>query len=396
MIFKKKTGDSQINDGINNTGTSDTHANDRPGGELTQEAVMDVLRTVQDPELHKDLVSLGMVKRVEIERGNVRLEIQLTTPACPLKEIIIRNIDAALRKLTGYAGVKVEFSANVAGRAVSGQDLTPGVRNIIGVASGKGGVGKSTVALNLAISLAKTGARVGLLDADIYGPNIPTMMGAHQPPLADGDNKMVPLEGHGIKMISMGLLVPEDQPVIWRGPMLNNVLRQFFGDVAWGELDYLIVDLPPGTGDVQISLVQLVRVTGCVIVTTPQTVSLQDARKGLVMFHQTNTPVLGIIENMSYFICDHCGTRHDIFDTGGGERIAGELGVPFLGAIPLGINVREGGDRGRPVSITDPECEQSRKFLEIAQNLAARISVQNLEGAREPREGEPLELKPGR
>lgn len=355
---------------------------------LTREAVLAVLATVQDPELHKDLVSLGMVRAVEIKEGRVKLEIQLTTPACPLKELITRDVEAALAKLPGFVGLEVNYTANVTGRDRGEEDLAPGVRNIIGVASGKGGVGKSTVALNLAISLAQSGARVGLLDADIYGPNLPTMMGLHEPPQVAG-GKMVPLEKFGVKMISMGLLIPEDQPVIWRGPMLNRALQQFLGDVAWGELDYLIVDLPPGTGDVQISLVQLVRVTGCVIVTTPQTVSLQDARKGLAMFHQTKTPVLGIIENMSYFICGECGTRHNIFDTGGGERVAAELGLPFLGAIPLGINVREGGDTGRPVSVTEPECEQSRQFLAIAQHLAARISVANLEEAGAAAPGSP-------
>ena len=343
---------------------------------LSKEQVIAALSTVNDPEIHKDLVSLGMVKAVEVEDGCVRVEIQLTTPACPLKNVIGGDVEAALTPLPGFKSVQIDFSANVAGRRFSEGELVPGVRNIIGVASGKGGVGKSTVALNLAISLQRTGARVGLLDADIYGPNIPTMMGLTEAPRIEG-NKMVPLEKFGVKMISMGLLVPEDAPVIWRGPMLNNALRQFFGDVHWGELDYLIVDLPPGTGDIQISLVQLVNVTGCVIVTTPQTVSLQDARKGLAMFQQTNTPVLGLIENMSYFICDGCGKRHDIFDTGGGEKAAATLGLPFLGAIPLGINVRDGGDRGLPVSAADPQCEHSLRFMEIAQRLAGNVSILN-------------------
>lgn len=343
---------------------------------LSKEQVIEALRTVNDPEIHKDLVSLGMVKAVEVEEGRVRVQIQLTTPACPLKNVIGGDVEAALAKLPGFKSVQIDFSANVASRRATEGELVPGVRNIIGVASGKGGVGKSTVALNLAISLQKTGARVGLLDADIYGPNIPTMMGLTEAPRIDG-NKMVPLEKFGVKMISMGLLVPEDAPVIWRGPMLNNALRQFFGDVQWGELDYLIVDLPPGTGDVQISLVQLVNVTGCVIVTTPQTVSLQDARKGLAMFQQTNTPVLGLIENMSYFICDGCGKRHNIFDTGGGEKAAASLGIPFLGAIPLGVNVRDGGDRGLPVSAADPQCEHSQRFMEIAQRLAGNVSILN-------------------
>ncbi len=347
--------------------------------DLSIDSIKAVLATVNDPELNRDLVSLGMVKQIDIVEGRVKLEIQLTTPACPLKDVIGKDVDTALKQIPGYAGVDINFTANVAGRHPVGQDLVPGVRNIIGVASGKGGVGKSTVALNLAISLAKLGARVGLLDADIYGPNIPTMMGLSSPPRVV-NNKMVPLENFGVKMISMGLLVPDDSPIIWRGPMLNKALAQFFGDADWGELDYLIVDLPPGTGDVQISLVQLVPVTGCVIVTTPQTVSLNDARKGMAMFQQTNTPVLGIIENMSYFICDQCEARHNIFDTGGGERVAKELNLPFLGAIPIGKNVREGGDTGRPVTVVEPDCEQSKKFHEIAQNLAARISVLNVTG----------------
>jgi ATP-binding protein involved in chromosome partitioning len=351
--------------------------------ELTRESVMAALATVNDPELHRDLVSLGMVKNVDLpEPGLVIVQVQLTTPACPLKGQINRDIEEALGRLPGFQAVRVDFSANVsAGRGAQGPqaELAPGVRNIIGIASGKGGVGKSTVALNLSISLAKTGARVGLLDADIYGPNIPTMMGlpVGQPPRVV-DDKMVPIEKFGIKMISMGLLVPEDQPVIWRGPMLNSALRQFFGDVHWGELDYLIVDLPPGTGDVQISLVQLVQVTGCVIVSTPQTVSLQDAKKGLAMFHQTNTPVLGLIENMSYFICPNCEERHNIFDTGGVERAARALELPFLGAIPIGLDVRSGGDDGEPITIASPDSETSHKFLEIAQNLAGQVSVMNL------------------
>lgn len=350
-----------------------------PPDGLTRQTVLEVLRTVHDPELHKDLVTLKMVKGVDVEDGHVRLQIELTTPACPLKEIISRDVEAALARHPGFRSLQVDFSARVAGRAVEQQDLVPGVRNIIGVASGKGGVGKSTVALGLALALARSGARVGLLDADIYGPNIPTMMGLKgQRPGVEAD-KIVPLERYGIRMISMGVLVDDNQPVVWRGPMLHSAMTQFFRDVAWGELDYLLVDLPPGTGDVQLSLVQLVPVTGCVIVTTPQTVSLEDARKALAMFTMTKTPVLGIIENMSYFICDGCGKRHDIFDSGGGEDVARQLGVPFLGAIPLNAAVRQGGDRGEPVVAADPDGETSRRLHEIASTLAARISVRNLE-----------------
>lgn len=361
-----------------------------PQDGITPEIVLEALRGVRDPELGKDLVTLGMVKKIDVQQGVVRLQIELTTPACPLKEIINRDVEAALEKHAGFRGLEVDFTARVTeGRkpqphkSVSEDEppLAPGVKNIIGIASGKGGVGKSTVALNLAIALAQSGARVGLLDADIHGPNIPTMMGLKAVRPEVRDDKIVPLERFGVKMISMGVLVDESQPVVWRGPMMHSAMKQFFGDVAWGELDYLLVDLPPGTGDVQLSLVQLVQVTGCVIVTTPQTVSLEDARKGLAMFELTHTPVLGIIENMSYFICDGCGKRHNIFDSGGGERIARQLELPFLGAIPLGVNVRAGGDEGRPVTVAEPECEQSVRFREIAQALAARVSVQNLEGA---------------
>jgi ATP-binding protein involved in chromosome partitioning len=350
-----------------------------PGNALTREAVMDALKTVNDPELHRDLVSLNMVKSVMVEDGVARVTIELTTPACPLKDKIGGDIRAALAPLPGFRDVTIDFTANTAGRQSAKGDLTPGVRNIIAVGSGKGGVGKSTTSLNLAVALAQSGASVGLLDADIYGPNIPAMMGLTGQPKVVGD-KMIPVERFGIKVISMGLLVGEDQPVVWRGPMLNNALRQFFGDVAWGELDYLIVDLPPGTGDVQISLVQLAPVTGAVIVTTPQGVSLMDARKAMAMFHLTNTPVLGIVENMSYFLCPDCGKRHDIFATGGGEQAARELDIPFLGAIPLGIAVREGGDKGVPVTVSDPDGEQSLRFTAIARTLAGRVSVANLEG----------------
>ncbi len=347
---------------------------------ISHDDVMSVLRTVNDPDLKKDLVTLGMVKDVQIAKDLIKVQVELTTPACPLKEIIARDIKQALAKIAGCPDVAVDFSADVSGRNVEQGDLAPGIRNIIGVASGKGGVGKSTTALNLSVALTKMGATVGLLDADIYGPNIPTMMGLRaQPPVME--KKMVPLEKFGVKMISMGLLVPPDKPVVWRGPMLNSAIRQFFGDVHWGELDYLIVDLPPGTGDVQISLVQLVKVTGCIIVTTPQLVSLEDARRGLEMFHQTNTPVFGIVENMSWFTCTECDTKHHMFGSGGGERVAAELGLPFLGGVPFGKNVCEGGDNGKPVMIGNPESEPGTMFMEIAGKLAQQISLHNLNAA---------------
>lgn len=343
---------------------------------LPREAVMAALATVNDPELHRDIVSLGMVKGVEIEGGRVGLTLELTTPACPLKEVFTRDVRAALGKIPGFRAVAIEFTANVKPREIKRDDLAPGIRNIIAVASGKGGVGKSTVSVGIAIALAKAGARVGLLDADMYGPNIPLMMGISDPPRVE-NNKIQPLENYGVKVISIGFLVEPGAPVIWRGPMLNSALRQFFSDVEWGELDYLIVDLPPGTGDVQISLVQLVPVTGAVLVTTPQEVSLQDARRGAAMFKQTNTPLLGVIENMAFFRCDSCEKKHFIFGEGGGKRIATEFGVPVLGHIPIGQNVREGGDSGKPILISDPECEQSRMIREIAAALAAHVAVRN-------------------
>ncbi len=342
-----------------------------------RDQVFEALTTVNDPELHKDLVSLNMIKRVEEDGGNVLVEVELTTPACPLKAQIEGDVRAAVGKIDGVESLNVEFSANVAGRQRAAEDLLPNVRNIIGVASGKGGVGKSTVSVNLALSLLKTGARVGLLDADIYGPNIPLMLGTNDPPQVSENNKMIPVEAHGLKTVSMGLLLDPDEAVVWRGPMLNSALRQLLGDVEWGELDYLIVDLPPGTGDVQISLVQLAKVTGCVLVTTPQAVALQDARKGVAMFNVTNTPLLGMIENMSYFICPH-GDRVEIFDHGGGRRAAETLGVPFLGEIALDTRIRVGGDTGNPIVVADPDGEVSQMFLKAAQSLAAQVSISNL------------------
>ncbi|MCX7014657.1 MAG: Mrp/NBP35 family ATP-binding protein [Candidatus Sumerlaeota bacterium] len=344
-----------------------------------RDQVWDVLKTVQDPELRRDLVSLNMVKRVEETDGRVQVQIELTTPACPLRNVIEEQARSAIAAIPGVQSVEVVFSANVAGRRAEPQDLAPGVRNIIGVASGKGGVGKSTISVNLALSLRRLGARVGLLDADIYGPNIPIMVGLSEPPLVSERQKMVPLEAYGIKVISMGFLISEDEPVVWRGPMLNSALRQLFGDVEWGELDYLIVDLPPGTGDVQISLVQLVPVTGCVLVTTPQAVALQDARKGVAMFRLTKTPVLGLIENMSYFICPH-GERVEIFAHGGGRRVAEQLGIPFLGEIALDTHIRVGGDSGKPIVAADPDSDVAGMFLHAARELAAQASITNLGG----------------
>ena len=252
-------------------------------------------------------------------------------------------------------------------------NLIPTVKSTIAVSSGKGGVGKSTVAVNLAVALTMQGARVGLMDADMYGPNIPMMMGVERPP-EQQDGKLLPAESHGVKLISMGFFVPEDTPLTWRGPMIHTAIQQFLRDVIWGDLDYLIVDLPPGTGDAQLSIAQLVPLTGAIIVTTPQEVALHDSRKGLVMFQKVNVPILGIVENMSYFVCNKCGERTEIFSYGGGERAASKLGVPFLGRVPIDPAIRAGGDRGMPLVMADPESPQAKAFMEIASGIAARIS----------------------
>ncbi|MBI4550226.1 MAG: Mrp/NBP35 family ATP-binding protein [Candidatus Omnitrophica bacterium] len=341
---------------------------------ISEQAVVDALRTVEDPDLRRDLVSLGLVKDLKIEGDKVSLTIELTTPACPLKEKIKKDTEDALRAVPGVARVEIGMTAKVRSSLSGGQERFAGIRNIVAVASGKGGVGKSTLSVNLAVALARTGARVGLMDADIYGPNIPLMVGLSAKPKTDG-KKIIPPENYGIKVISMGFLVPEDQAVIWRGPMLHGAIQQFLGDVAWGELDYLLVDLPPGTGDVQLSLSQTVPMTGALMVTTPQAVSLQDVRKGIAMFQKVRVPILGLVENMSYFICPHCSDRTEIFSHGGGKRAAESLGIPFLGELPLDPAVREGGDAGKPVVAADPASPVAVKFLEIAESLAQQISI---------------------
>jgi ATP-binding protein involved in chromosome partitioning len=357
---------------------------------VQEKAVLDALRTVQDPELHKDLVTLNMIKDIRIgEKGDVELTVVLTTPACPLKPQIESDVKAAVMRVPGVKSVKVDMGSSVTS-TVRPQDLAQGIRNIIGVASGKGGVGKSTVAVNLAVALAQSGAKVGILDADIYGPNVPLMMGllGQQPdvvtskdPQGNDFDVLVPLQKFVVTVMSMGFLLREDQPVVWRGPMLNSAIRQFLAQVQWGELDYLIVDLPPGTGDVQISLMQMVKITGIVSVSTPQDVALQDVRKGIVMFQSQHIPMLGIIENMSYFICPHCNQRTEVFSHGGGANAAEAFGLPFLGEIPLAPEVRVGGDTGVPIVISHPDSIQARKFQDVARQLAARVSITNYEQA---------------
>jgi ATP-binding protein involved in chromosome partitioning len=320
-----------------------------------------------------------MVKDVKVDGDRVGFTVVLTTPACPLKGQIQRESEEAIfKKYPEIRKVDINFTSNVtSGIPVDKMALAPGIKNIIAVSSGKGGVGKSTVAVNLAVAFAQTGAKVGILDADIHGPNVPIMMGVRRQPEMI-DNKLIPLESYGVKIMSMGFLVDEDSPVIWRGPMFHGIIKQFMEQVAWNDLDYLFIDLPPGTGDAQLSVCQLLPVAGAVIVTTPQDVALGDAKKGLAMFQKVNVPVLGIVENMSYYICGHCGERTEIFSHGGGRRASEKLGVPFLGSIPLVVDVRIGGDEGRPITAVSPESPVSAVFREITGTLAAKISTQNV------------------
>jgi len=348
---------------------------------LDASSVLEVLRPVQDPELRKSLVELNMIRHVKIEDGNVSFTLVLTTPACPLREFIVEDCQKAVRQLTGVKDVAIAVTAETPQqKGVADRTGIPGVKNILAVSSGKGGVGKSTVAVNVAVALAQSGAKVGLIDADIYGPNAPMMLGLADAKVivqqtAQGE-LLEPAFNHGVKLVSMGFLIGKDQPVIWRGPMLNGIIRQFLYQVRWGELDYMIVDMPPGTGDAQLTLIQAVPMAGAVIVTTPQNVDLLDSRKGLKMFQQLGVPVLGIVENMSYFIPPDLPDRqYDIFGSGGGEKTAAELGVPLLGCVPLEISLRQGGDRGLPIVVAEPDCASAKALTAIAQRIAGKVSV---------------------
>jgi ATP-binding protein involved in chromosome partitioning len=347
-------------------------------------AILEVLRPVQDPELQKSLVELNMIRDVQVNEAGaaVQFTLVLTTPACPLREFIVEDCTTAVKTLPGVETVKVNVTAETPQqKSLPDRQGIDGVRNIVAVSSGKGGVGKSTVAVNVAVALAQSGARVGLLDADIYGPNAPTMLGLTNINVevqkdAQGTDILQPVFNHGIKMVSMGFLIDPDQPVMWRGPMLNGIIRQFLYQVNWGDLDYLVVDLPPGTGDAQLTLAQAVPMSGVVIVTTPQTVSLTDARRGLKMFEQLGVNVLGIAENMSYFIPpDQPDKHYDLFGSGGGMKTAQELNVPLLGQIPLEMPVREGGDRGIPIVVSDPDSASAQALTQLAQTIAGKISV---------------------
>lgn len=344
---------------------------------LSEATILSALEQIIDPDLRKDIVSLGFIRNLDVAGGDVSFTIMLTTPACPVKEEMETQAISIVSALEGVTNVNVTMDAEVPqGRGVTNNIAIPGVKNIIAVSSGKGGVGKSTVAVNLAVALAANGAKVGIMDADVYGPNIPLMLGSgyDQPEVVDGQLK--PIEAHGVKMISMAVLVPLDKPMILRGPMLHGVVRQFLSDVNWGELDYLIVDMPPGTGDVQLSLAQLVPVQGAVLVTTPQEVSLSDVRRAVKMFETVNVPVLGVIENMSYFVAPDTGNRYDIFGSGGGEKICDEYGLNFLAQVPLGMEVREGGDNGIPVVVSFPDSPQSVAFCHAAEEVARQVSIE--------------------
>ncbi|HEY7291406.1 MAG TPA: Mrp/NBP35 family ATP-binding protein [Vicinamibacterales bacterium] len=344
--------------------------------QVDQARVLDALKVVRDPDLNRDIVGLGFVKDLTIDGGRVSFTIELTTPACPVKDQMRDQARAAVMELSGVSEVNVTMSARV--REAVGADgprqSVPGVKNVIAVGAGKGGVGKTTVAVNLAIALAKCGGRVGIIDADIYGPNVPIMLGMRTQLITDGQ-KIVPAEKYGLQVISMGFLTNDDAPIIWRGPMLHGALQQFFREVRWSALDYLVIDLPPGTGDVALSLSQTVPVAGAIVVTTPQQVSLADSRRAVAMYKKLNIPPLGIIENMSYFACPECGHEADIFGHGGGEQMATDLGIPFIGRIPISQPIREGSDVGVPLMISAPESAAARAFMAAAERTAAQVSI---------------------
>jgi ATP-binding protein involved in chromosome partitioning len=350
------------------------------GSGITEALVREALSVVQDPDLHQDIVSLGFVREVAIKGDSVAVEVNLTTPACPAKEQLKAQCEEALRKLPGVNHVDVKMTATTRGAKVSeAAAVTPAlakVRNIIAVASGKGGVGKSTTAVNLAYALQRLGGRVGLLDADIYGPSIPRMVKISATAAQQG-NIVVPPDADGIKVISMGMFTSAGQAAILRGPMAAQIIKQFLTQVEWGELDYLVIDYPPGTGDIQLTISQTAPVTGAVIVTTPQEVSLIDVRKAIGMFKTMKVPVLGVIETMSWFTCDGCDKKHHIFRSGGGERLARENGIAFLGGIPIDPDVAVGGDEGVPAVTGHAASEAARAYVAAAQQTAAQLSILN-------------------
>ncbi|MBI2712497.1 MAG: Mrp/NBP35 family ATP-binding protein [Bdellovibrio sp.] len=354
---------------------------------LTAELVLQSLRSVQDPDLKQDLVTLGMIRDLEVQGGRVQFRVVLTTPACPLKAKIESDCRAAVAQLPGVEKVEIRMESEVRGRpqaaggksGLQGMNPIEGVTHLIAVSSGKGGVGKSTVAVNLATALALEGARVGLMDADVYGPNVPTMMGVtEQPKIMNHPEKgeiFIPPTAHQVKVMSMGFLIADDQPVVWRGPMLHSIVNQFCYKVDWGQLDYLVVDMPPGTGDVQLSLAQLVPVTGAVMVSTPQEVAMQDVRKAFHMFEKVRIPILGVVENMSYFRCDGCEKQHYLLGRDGGKALSKKFNTELLAQIPMVPQVREGGDEGKPIVVRDPSSEAAQKFRDLARKVAQQVSI---------------------
>lgn len=345
----------------------------------TEQDIYKALSRVKDPELNRDLVSLNMVREVRVDGGNVSLKVFLTTPACPLRERIEADVKEAVMAVPGVKSVSVEMDAEVRGAAgLRGPQPIEGVKNIIAVASNKGGVGKTTVAVNLAVALARAGARVGLLDADVTGPNVPPMMGFTSGFLSESEQGLVAVERYGVKICSIGFVLPKSSPIIWRGPLIDKALRELLNQLDWGELDYLLVDLPPGTSDASLSVAQTVPLAGVVIVTTPQEVSLEDATKAVTMFQRLEVPVLGIVENMSYFSCPHCNERTDIFGHGGGRATAEELGLEFLGEIPLDASTRAAADEGVPIVESAPDSPAALVFRTLAEKVAARCSVVQL------------------
>jgi ATP-binding protein involved in chromosome partitioning len=351
---------------------------------LTEATILDALRRVQEPELGRDIVTLNMVKSIAIDGSSVAFTIELTTPACPLKDEIEGNARAVLAGI-GAEAIEITWGAMVR-RATPQQAeaILPNVKNVIAVGSGKGGVGKSTVSVNLAVALAQAGAKVGLLDADITGPNIPMMLGVEGQPKASENNKITPLERHGVKCISIQFFVPEGQPIVWRGPLVGGAIQQFLRDVDWGELDYLVVDLPPGTSDAQLTLAQSVPLGGAVLVTTPQEVALSDVGKALAMFKRLSVPILGLVENMTAFACPHCGELTEIFGRGGGERFCQQHGIDFLGGVPLDVTVRQGGDVGVPAVAQREPGPAARALTAVAGAVAARMSVRAAGADQQP------------
>jgi len=351
---------------------------------MTPETVLAALKGVMDPDLRRDIVSLGFIKNLAIDGGRVAFAIELTTPACPVKDLMKAQAEELVRALPGVSEVDITMTAQV--RSVSAPEKgafpLPGVKNVIAVGAGKGGVGKTTVAVNLAIALVKAGSRVGILDGDIYGPNVPIMLGLQAQLESDGQ-KIRPAEKYGLQVVSIGFMTKDEAPVIWRGPMLHSVIKQFFNDVAWRDLDYLIIDMPPGTGDVALSLAQTVPVAGSIVVTTPQQVSLADSRRAIKMYEKLNIPALGVVENMSYYECPSCHHEANIFGHGGGETMAEQMGVPFLGRLPIYEPIRVGSDVGIPLVIAEPNSGAAQAFMKVASQMAAQISMKAIRAEAE-------------